>query len=63
MADIRTDSGSPERVALDLAHWIAEESKGFETFKNRSTLLDLYAECLAVTRKVGSAYKVPNGAS
>jgi hypothetical protein len=51
MADTRTDSGSPERVALDLAQWIAEQAKGSETYKTRETMLDLYAECLAAARR------------
>ena len=50
MADMRTDSGSPEKVALDLAQWIAEETRGSETYKTRAAMLDLYAECIYATR-------------
>ena len=52
MADVRTDNGSSERVALELAQWIAEQCRGSETFQTRVSLLDLYGECLYATRSL-----------
>lgn len=55
MADqVTIDSGSPQRVALDLARqiWAMEHSgKSFPT-EARKPFLDLFAECLEASRGV-----------
>jgi len=42
------NSGSPERVALELARqiWQFEKGNASSTQDDRAKLLDLYAECL-----------------
>ncbi len=45
------DSGSPERVALDMARQIASwESDSNRTVYTRQGFLDLYRECLVAAR-------------
>ncbi len=43
------DSGSPERVALDLLGMCINQEK-WDAFQTRAPILDLYAECLKATK-------------
>ena len=45
-----TDSGSPERVAENLARQIASIENLYDRDDFRAVFLDLYAECLYATR-------------
>ena len=55
MADVRTDNGSPERVALDLMQWIIQQTRGSDTYASKDDFLDLYAECRRATVGTRSA--------
>ena len=45
------DSGSPARVALELAH-LCITQEGWDAFKTRGPILNLYTECLRAAQGV-----------
>jgi hypothetical protein len=45
MADTRTDNGSPERVAYDMACMLAREEMPSPNRLDRAKFLELFTEC------------------
>lgn len=45
------DSGSPQRVALELTR-LCMDQEGWEAFKTRGSILDLYTECFRAAQGV-----------